>query len=264
MRYLLAFILMASLSSCWSLSNEPGIQENRNTPTPEAGNLQTNRSPGTSVQIESLTPANDREITEIDKLKDRDRRDAERVPERFRKIDFKNFSYTSMLTGKRFRLLNGEAKSDSRDHWSSGFSAVDYVDLTGDGEKEALVELWEQVVGGSTYGTYLYFIFALEHDRPKLLWKFDTGSESSCGHKSIAIEDQIITLEVFGICSLDRMSSSNYEGDLNAKNFTRFTFKWNRSRFAQQSREVLPYPENEVYKYLGKNTLKVLIEKELQ
>ncbi len=109
----------------------------------------------------------------------------EEIPKEFASIDFNNFRYESFLTGRHFRLRDGEAEGEGT--WSSSFSAVAYVDLNNDGTKEALVELWEQTVGGSTNGHRSYYIYGVRGGKPRLIWKFHMGSESYCGLRNIQI-----------------------------------------------------------------------------
>ncbi len=191
----------------------------------------------------------------VDAVKQKDHERQERVPAAFQRVDFDNFTYPSFHLERNFRLKNGEAEIE-KERWSASFGAVKYIDLTRDGKEDAIVELTETSVGGSSYTSFSYYIYTLHNEIPILLWKFSTGSESDCGLKQIQVNDRKIILEVFGTCSLHNMSSESYTGDMEASRFTRFVFGWSGKKFVQEKREVLPYPEKDVYKYLYKGTLK--------
>lgn len=207
--------------------------------------------------VESKNPARilPEESIGVDAVKQKEQEKQERIPSSFQKVDFKNFTYLSFHLERTFRLKNGEAEIE-KDRWSANFGAVKYVDLTDDGKEDAIVELSETSVGGSSTTSFLYFIYTIRSGKPFLLWKFATGSESDCGLKQIQVNDKKIILEVFGTCSLHNMSSESYTGDMEASRFTRIVFGWSGKKFVQEKREVLPYPEKDVYKYLYKGTLK--------
>jgi hypothetical protein len=189
---------------------------------------------------------------------------SEKITQEFQSFDFRNFVYHSLLTGDNFRLSNGEFDSGDQSHWYASYGAASYADLTGDGKQEAIVEIWEATVGGSTHGTFSYYVFSARASRPRLIGTFSTGSEADCGHKSIAIEEGTIVLEVFGICCLEKMSSENYDTDVNAKNFTRLVLRWNGKRFIQASRDVFPYPQDNISSDLYKHTLERTAEQQSQ
>ncbi len=239
---LLIVLILIFLSSCASSTNlDKAAQQN----------LSTNRV----SESENATRILSKESVEVDaeKLKEQGRQ--EEIPAAFKKIDFKNFTYPSFHLERRVKLKNGEAESE-KDRWSASFGAVKYVDLTNDGKEDAIVELSETSVGVSSSTSISYYIYTIRNAKPLLLWKFQTGSESDCGHKQIQINGKKIILEVFGTCSLKKMSSESYSGDMEATKFTRFIFGWNGKKFVQEKREVFPYPEKDVYKYLYKHTLR--------
>lgn len=199
--------------------------------------------------------------------------ECEPIPLEFQKIDFRNNTYQSILGNGKFKLADGEVERevivdrlkvdnkpvDIKNLWRASFGGVEYQDFTDDGEIDALVEIVESQSSGSLYTAFGYKLYTISVKKPKLIWQTSTGSESSCGHKQISIVGGKIILDVFGICKKSNSSSDNYESDVYATNFTRFIYGWNGGRFIQESREVFPYPENDVYKYLYKNTLKELL-----
>lgn len=212
-----------------------------------------------SVEIKSLRPANEREIAEIEAVQQKERERQARIPAEFKNIDFKNSTYFSSHLGSKIKLKDGKIENE-KDRWRSEFQTVEYIDLAKDADKEALVELTETTVGGSSFTSFNYYLYEMRGGKPNLLWKLSTGSESNCGHKSVKIENRRIILEVFGDCSLTsrgmKNSDPHFHSDIEADMFTRFEFGWNGRKFVQKKREALPYPEREVHKNLYENTLR--------
>lgn len=226
-----------------------------------------------TVDVTALRPANPEEIAKIDAIKARELWEIERVPQGFRPFDFKNFTYDSILGNGKFRLKNGEFKKevksgdkygDTTELWRASFKAVEYQDFNNDGSIDALVELGESQTAGSTYAAYAYKLFTLRNGNLSLIWQTATGSESGCGHKQLSIENHKIILEVFGICK--RSSGPNQDkdasSDIYANWYTQFVYGWDGQKFAPESRNVFPYAEHDVYKYLYKNTLPDFIDRQ--
>jgi hypothetical protein len=269
MKVILALVFLSLfLTGCTSYSTEAQNQTNL-IETNNSNLSKSNQNSDNSVYVKSLNPANEQEIAEIEAIKQKEREEQERIPPEFKKVDFKNFTYQSILGNGKFKLKDGEfekvVKSGNKyaaigENWRVSFGAVDFVDFNNDSKKEAIVELSETQSAGSSYTAFGYKVFVLKNDKPVLIWETATGSESSCGHKQISIENNKIFLEVFGICKKSNSSSENYDGDMFASNFTRFTFGWNGKKIIQENREVFPYPENDVYMNLYKNTLENSIQ----
>ena len=175
-----------------------------------------------------------------------------------RPIDFGNFRYpahTGNLTyssrtakGKpTYTLRDGELKPkyDKRGHpitmWLK-LGDVDYVDLTGDGREEAVVDLaW--ITGGSAMPDLVY-IYTFRNGRPKLLWAFETGDRADGGLKDIRAEGGKLVVELYG---KDKIIGHDLFGNDDTKNgdccpsmFTRTKYVWRGNRFRRLAKpEVL-------------------------
>ncbi|MDQ3799728.1 MAG: hypothetical protein M3384_09770, partial [Acidobacteriota bacterium] len=143
-----------------------------------------------------------------------------------RRIDFRNFVYPPGIRVKDGKLDLSE-KPTSRQEYE--VEDVQYVDLAGDADEEALVDLTTLRGGGSSIYTHGFHLFTPEKGKARLLWQLNTGSEARCGLKEIWTENRKLFLEVFGKCHIenDELSVENYDTDVNTDSFTRFTFGWN-------------------------------------
>jgi len=174
------------------------------------------------------------------------------VPAEFAKVDFKNLSYPVNWKKKSVRLENGRHDyNDPEDYWNSfKLGDVYYVDLTGDGKKEAIVDLvWEHCGGSCDGGSHLFYFYAIQRGELTLLQRISTGSLAyDCGLKSFTAGRETLIIEVFRKCSysggtfISKQQLSKFE----AHEFTRFTFEAVRGKFALKKREVLPHPSGDV------------------
>jgi hypothetical protein len=182
------------------------------------------------------------------------------VPIEFSGIDFKNLSYPINSKPGKVRLKNGRVEffedQDLGNAWFD-FERVDYVDLIGDGKKEAIVQISQVICGGSCDGgSVLFYFYSIEHGQLKLLSRIETGSIAyECGLKSFVLRKQTLTLEAFRECSFDGVSlKSAYDseargGKFIADEFTSFQFEFNGTQFVMKKRELLPNPEHDVKNY---------------
>jgi hypothetical protein len=107
-----------------------------------------------------------------------------------RRIDFSNFTYPSepiySRSEKPFTLKDGEYEGRLRDGTAEpyGVSLVDsvYGDVTGDGTEEAMLVLFENVRGSAI--PYYVYVYAIERDKPKFLWSFETGDRAQGAFRS--------------------------------------------------------------------------------
>jgi hypothetical protein len=170
-----------------------------------------------------------------------------------RAIDFRNFTYPSaphLPNSKRqpvFTLRDGEL-TPKRNSQGLPITAwvvltkVRYLDLTGDGVDEAIVDLvWH--TGGSAQPDLIY-IYAMRRERPTLLWTFQTGDRADGGFKDIRAEDGRLVLELYG---KDKILGRNLYLDDGTNRglccpsvFTRTTYLWRGNRFRRTGKaEVL-------------------------
>lgn len=193
------------------------------------------------------------------------------VPSEFKNIDFKNFSYpmsidpamTPNLRRQTVKLTDGGYEYDDRKVGGGAryqLDEVDYVDLTGDGRKEAIVQLSQLICGGSCDGGAEFFYFySSAQAKATLLSRIETGSLGyDCGLKLFSLKRESLTLETFKACSFNGTSikpvyvKEEQGGKFIANEFTRFTFKFKGGRFVLKKREVFPNPDRDVKNYPAK------------
>jgi hypothetical protein len=153
-----------------------------------------------------------------------------------RSVDFDHIAYPNLPDysgdkSKRNTLKPGEG----------GPSHINYVDVTGDGQEEAIVVI---PIGsrGSTI-TYHVYIFTIEQERPKLLWDFDTGDRADGGLRQVSAEGGELVIDLYG---KDRVVGGQLfrgeEGLCCPSSFTRAHNKWTGKRFELVSKETLSNP----------------------
>lgn len=86
------------------------------------------------------------------------------------KIDFGNFSYPKLWKQleKPAKLKNGELVFEGKYRCTTtiSFDEVKYLDLTNDGEDDALVILNNQVACGSSSGAMSFLVFTMRNKKP--------------------------------------------------------------------------------------------------
>ena len=118
-----------------------------------------------------------------------------------RKIGFRNFRYTGPDDfAETFTLKEGERPFVQRKESGISLDEVQYADLTGDGQEEAILTMGIQTGGSSMPG--LVFIYTTVNDKPKCLWKFTTGDRADGGLKQIRGEDGKLIVELYGQTTL--------------------------------------------------------------
>jgi hypothetical protein len=179
-------------------------------------------------------------------------------PPEFRGIDFKNRSY-ALNSHTKIRLKDGEYEyREGSGGVTFELDDVNYADLTGDGKKEAVVELFQLSCGGSCDGGTNFFLFySIKRGQLSLLTRLEIGSFAyDCGLKSFSLKSRTLALETFRACrftgSAFRPSHNdpNEEGGkLSTNRYTQFSLHFNGRRFVQRARKVLSYPD--VYDFRG-------------
>lgn len=172
------------------------------------------------------------------------------------RIDFGNFSYPKLWKEleKPAKLKNGELvfEGEYRCTTTISLDEVKYLDLTDDGEDDALVILSNQVSCGSSWGATSFLIFTMRNKKPQIIWRFTTGSEAHGGLRDFRLDGKELVVELYGRCKIVGFEPKvdyseikfNAGSDRALESTTRFRFGWNGRKFEQNSLEVLPYPYN--------------------
>jgi len=172
-----------------------------------------------------------------------------------RRFDFGNFTFPKLPSKKcnapTIRLHSGQynapnsvpRKLPSVDCWSVSLGKVNYGDVTGDGEEEAIVMLYAEL--GGTEGSQDVFVYGLDHGKPRLLWKFATGDRADGGPRQIYAENGELVIELYGVGTAigKKLYGTEEVGACCPKHFTRTRYRWVGGRFQQIGKqEVLPNP----------------------
>ena len=156
-----------------------------------------------------------------------------------RLIDFANSAYPNFpdysdSKATRITLKPGEAVP----------SHVNYGDITGDSEQEAMVVLPIESRGSAI--PYYVYIFTMEKGKLTALWDFETGDRADGGLRRVYAENGQLVIELYG---KDRtVGSQLYRGDEGLccpTSFTRAKYKWNGNQFELVSKETLSNPRGD-------------------
>ena len=164
------------------------------------------------------------------------------------RVDFRNFTYPGIWLKRPFRLRGGKADAKSSGCMTEySFQNVQYLDLTGDRKPEALVTIKDWTACGSSGVSEYYYVYSVNANRPRLLWKFATGSESAAGLKEFHINGRTLVIEVYGnyrivgakpkVAAWPKICCP----DCCPEKYTRLFVSWNGRRFSQTKRAVFPF-----------------------
>lgn len=178
------------------------------------------------------------------------------VPEEFKLIDFKNFTYpTGMMKGK-IEMKNGGFVFEDRKECDNHFGDlkdVFYLDLKGDRSKTALVIINDVACGCGSCdgGSHALYLYDAAENKPELLWKYQTGSTGfGDGMKFLSVADKRITLEFFEKLSDEDAEKEPYKSTkFRAKNVRRETFAFNGKTFAKIDTRRIATNELDVKNY---------------
>lgn len=179
-------------------------------------------------------------------------------------FDFKNFTYPlprgwqnpdgSDLTLQDGRVdpvskfvdedMADEEKMEARATRRIGMSYVTtkYLDVTGDGQDEALVILKVETTGNAI--PQLVYVYGWKDGKPELLWNFRTGDRADGGLKDMRFENGELIVELFGQDRflLGQTETGKITGDEEQlccpTYFTRTNYKWNGKTFQLQKRRL--------------------------
>lgn len=166
---------------------------------------------------------------------------------------FANFTYPSRPlfgspiddNGRRsFTLRHGIFKPGFNDRGyieriGAYLKSVEFVDVTGDGQKEAIVAVGNLCdCSGVWFGIYIY---KLSGRKPvRLLWGFHTGDRAVGGLRHVYGQRGRLIVELYGVGSGPNSTPDDYNGaQCCTRDYTRRRFRWNGRRFRQEGRARL-------------------------
>jgi hypothetical protein len=215
--------------------------------------------PQTPAPTASVTPAFPNLQAELLDKRDKD------TTSPLGKFDFKNYTYRLprgwqnpdgsddiKLTNGRVMPYAGTVSEDMSDEDKAaaksqrriGMSYVTtkYMDLTGDGQDEAVVILKVETEGSAI--PQIGYIFSWKNNEPEMIWSFRTGDRADGGLKDIRSENGMMVVELYG---QDRfLLGGNETGKITDDReqlccptyFTRSVYKWNGSTFLMQGKRL--------------------------
>ena len=181
-------------------------------------------------------------------------------------FDFKNYTYPlprgwENPDGKEITLVNGhvepvavsvdlnekmsdEERADIKAQRRIGLSfvATKYLDLTNDGQDEAVVVL--KIETGGAAIPQVGYVFDWEADKPELIWTFRTGDRADGGLKDVRTENGEAVIELYGQDRfiLGQVETGKVTGDEEQlccpTYFTRTRYKWNGNTFLMSGKRL--------------------------
>ncbi len=272
MKYLVTLVLIlllpAAASTLSAQSTAPPTAQPTNTGV-ISGQVTLKAKPAPHV---TMVLYGNSAATEVRDYTDKSEEKKKDIPPEFRSIDFENFSYpisfnlayTPDVRRRTVQLKDGTHEYQNRNGLGGAMyklDDVDYVDLTGDGQKEAIVQLSQTICGGSCDGgSDFFYFYSIANGKPRLLSRLETGSAGyDCGLKFFILKKQVLNLETFRVCRFNgvefKPASDDPEetgGKFLTNRFTRFVLRFNRNRFVLSQRKVFPCPEEDRRSYQPK------------
>ena len=160
-----------------------------------------------------------------------------------RAVDFCNFAYPGIKTPRKsigwpdpeFWLKEGVRQPE--DKFGSGLitlETIQYADVTGDGQEDALITLvWHS---GGTMQVGMVYVWSIKDSKPVALWDFAGGDRGYGGLRRVYEKGGDLVLEVY--------DPDAVAGNCCSRRFIRTRFRWNGYKFLQQGKnEVLPNPD---------------------
>jgi len=179
-------------------------------------------------------------------------------------FDFKNFTYPlprgwqnpdgtdlTLTDGKRVPIskfisedMEDAEKAEARALRRIGMSYVTtrYLDVTGDGQDEAIVILKVETTGNAI--PQLVYVYEWKDEKPELIWNFRTGDRADGGLKDMRVENGEVVIELYGQDRflLGETETSKITGDEEQlccpTFFTRTLYKWNGKNFQLQRKRL--------------------------
>jgi hypothetical protein len=148
------------------------------------------------------------------------------------------------IEGKVHEEMSNEQRAEEKAHRRIGLSYVTtkYMDVTGDGDDEAVVILKIETAGSAI--PQLVYVFTWKDGKPELLWPFRTGDRADGGLKDIRAEGGELVAELYGQDRflLGQMETGKIGDDLEQlccpTYFSRSRYKWNGKNFLMQGKRL--------------------------
>lgn len=142
---------------------------------------------------------------------------------------------------KTFRLVNGVFnpgfnKGGYIERTGAYLTKVEYVDVTGDGTREAIAFVLPLHPGNAVW--YGIYVVSMSRGRPsKVLWSFATGDRGVGGLKKVYGKKGRLVVELWGWGSgPDKPPTTHWEAQAGSSWFTRREYAWSGKRFKQRGR----------------------------
>ena len=163
-------------------------------------------------------------------------------------IDFTNYTYPlprgwQFPDGKDVELING-IQPASKEEKKIGLEYVTtkFLDATGDGQDEAAVILKIDTTGSAI--PQIVYLFAMQNEKPELIWYFRTGDRADGGLKDIRSDAGDVIVELYGqdryiIGEVDTLKITGDEEQICCPtHYTRSIYKWNGTHFRMQGKRL--------------------------
>jgi hypothetical protein len=117
-----------------------------------------------------------------------------------------------------------------------------YLDVTGDGQDEAIVILKVETEGSAI--PQIGYVFTWMDSKPELIWPFRTGDRADGGLKDVRSENGMMIVELYGQDRfiLGQTETGKITGDEEQLccplYFTRSSYKWNGNAFLMQGKRL--------------------------
>jgi hypothetical protein len=130
------------------------------------------------------------------------------------------------------------AEARARRRIGLSYVTTKYLDVTGDGQDEALVILKVETTGSAI--PQLVYVYEWKVDKPELIWYFRTGDRADGGLKDIRMDNGRVLVELYGQDRflLGEVETNKITGDEEQiccpTFFTRTFYKWNGKHFQME------------------------------
>jgi hypothetical protein len=125
---------------------------------------------------------------------------------------------------------------------------INYGDVTGDGEEEAMMDQAIPTRGSAI--PYRVYIYTLRRGRPKLVWRFEAGDRGEGGLRSVYADNGDLIVELYGRSATaedpyaSAATSAEDGGACCPRYFTRTRYEWKGRRFSKKGEpEILRNPD---------------------